>query len=153
MKDIYLKKEILGLIHLPVSMILIIAIFCFTQTSIAEELLRSDKSWDGGDIYYPEGEAEITSAILRLDDGETTRFHCHPVPALGYILKGNIEIETMDGKKNLFKKGEAAIEVMKTLHKGTAIGGPVEIIAFYAGAKTVPITVYLEDEAADKYCN
>ena len=82
----------------------------------AEELLKTSTSWDGGKIYYPKGEIEITSAILKLEEGQVSKYHCHPVPTFGYILKGNVEVETKDGKKVLLKEGESSVEVMKTIH-------------------------------------
>ena len=118
----------------------------------AEELLRSQTSWDGGEIEYPAGSAEITSFILRLDEGSVPKFHCHPVPTFGYVLQGEVEIETRDGKKTILKQGESAIEVMRTVHRGRAIGGPAEIVVFYAGAVDVPNTVFPADDPQGEYC-
>lgn len=118
----------------------------------AEDLLKSQTSWDGGDINYPAGQAEITSFILRLEEGGNPKFHCHPVPTFGYVLLGEVEIETADGKKTVLKAGESAIEVMRTVHRGRAIGGPAEIVVFYAGAVGVPNTVFPADDPQGKYC-
>ncbi len=153
MKKPYQQKEKSCPHAYPMTKIVFITLLYFAQQVIAEELLRSDTAWDGSSIVYPAGEPEITSAILRLDEGVTTQYHCHPVPALGYILKGNIEVERIDGQKIMFREGESAIEVMKTLHRGRAVGGPVEVIVFYAGAKNTPNTVYADDKAAKDYCN
>ncbi len=119
----------------------------------AEELLKTSTSWDGGKIRYPEGKIEIISVKLKLEEGQVSKYHCHPVPTFGYILKGNVEVETKDGKKVLLKEGESSVEVMKTIHRGKAVGGPVEIIVFYAGAKDVPNMVLPESEAGKVYCN
>ena len=120
---------------------------------VAEVLLRSQTSWDGGNINYPPGQAEITSFILRLEEKGTPRFHCHPVPTFGYVLLGNVEIETKEGKKTILRQGESAVEVMRTIHRGRALGGPAEIVVFYAGSNAMPNTVYPEDEEADEYCD
>ena len=117
-----------------------------------EVLLQSQTSWDGGKIAYPEGQAEITSFILRIEEGQTPRFHCHPVPTFGYVLKGTVEIETKDGNKTVLTQGESAIEVMRTVHRGRAVDGPVEIVVFYAGAVGVPNTVFPEDEHSEAHC-
>ena len=118
-----------------------------------EQLLKSTTSWDGGEISYPTGDAEITSIILRLEPGQTSKYHCHPIPTLGYVLKGEVEVETLDGKKIRLKKGDAAVEVMRTVHRGIAIDGPVEILVFYAGATNMPTTVLPNTEAAKTYCH
>lgn len=119
---------------------------------VAEDLLKSQTSWDGGEIKYPAGQAEITSFILRLEERGTPRFHCHPVPTFGYVLLGEVEIETRDGNKTILKQGESAIEVMRTVHRGRAIGGPAEIVVFYAGAVNVPNTVFPEDDPNGEFC-
>jgi quercetin dioxygenase-like cupin family protein len=118
-----------------------------------EELLRTTKTWNGGDIVYPAGKAEITSIKVTIEEGKTTPFHCHPVPTMGYILKGTVEVETKSGEKTLVSEGESMVEVLSTLHRGKAIGGPVEILVFYAGAESMPTTVLAADDPYGKYCN
>lgn len=120
--------------------------------AVAETLLQSTHSWDGGAISYPEGEAEISSVILRIEEGQEPPFHCHPVPTMGYVLRGVARLETQDGKTVTVREGQSVVEVMKTVHRGTAIEGPVEIVVFYAGARGLPVTVMPEDEAAQHHC-
>ena len=106
-----------------------------------DTLLESNTSWDGGAIAYPEGDARITSMILRLVPGKETPFHCHPVPTMGYVLSGSVEVTTEHGKTRRFDAGSALVEVMETAHRGRAVDGPVELLVFYAGAEGVPLTV------------
>ena len=81
-----------------------------------------------------------------------TKFHCHPVPTLGYILKGNLVVETKDGNKITLREGESIVEVMRTIHRGRAINGAVEIIVFYAGSTIMPNTVLPENDQDREYC-
>lgn len=118
----------------------------------AEPLLQSTRSWDGGAIAYPDGDAEITSVILRLEEGADPPFHCHPVPTMGYVLKGTAEIETAGGQTHRIGAGEALVEVMHTVHRGRAIGGPAEIVVFYAGAVGVPVTVMPGQDPEGQHC-
>lgn len=127
--------------------ILVCIVILCSPAALAEILLQSQTSWDGGEIYYPQGPAEITSKRLSLDPDKKALFHCHPVPSFGYILKGTVEVETLDGKKTLLKEGESVIEVMRTVHRGLAVGGPAEIIVFYAGAKGIPTTTLANAES------
>ena len=53
----------------------------------AEELLRTEQTWEGADIEYPTGTPEVTSIKLNIAEGELTPFHCHPVPTIGYVLQ------------------------------------------------------------------
>ncbi len=120
---------------------------------VAEEQLKTKTSWDGGAIKYPQGLAEITSVKLRIEENQMTKFHCHPVPTFGYILQGDLAVETKNGNKILLKEGESIVEVMRTIHRGRAVNGPVEVIVFYAGSTSMPNTVYPENDLNGKYCN
>ncbi len=42
---------------------------------------------------------------------------------------------------------------MRTVHKGTAIGGPVEIVVFYAGSVDLPNTVMMDDDLSHELCS
>ena len=133
--------------------LLINILLLITSTAHTTELLKTATTWEGETIRYPLGEAEVTSVRLKIAEGETTQFHCHPVPTLGYILAGTVEVETKHGKKKLIKEGESVIEVLRTVHRGKAIGGPVEIIVFYAGATDIPNTVFPENDQQHQYCD
>ena len=125
----------------------------FPNLVVAEKQLnKTQTSWDNGVIYYPKGQAEITSVKLRIEENQHTEFHCHPVPTFGYVLYGELVIETKEGKKIVLKKGESVVEVMRTIHRGQAINGPVELIVFYAGSTTVPNTVFPKNDIKKKYC-
>jgi quercetin dioxygenase-like cupin family protein len=134
------------------AVVLVFSIF-WVMSVRSEVLLQTATTWEGEDVVYPVGEPEITSVKLKVAAGETTAFHCHPVPTLGYILKGALEVETKDGKKVILKEGDSAVEVMRTVHRGTAIEGPAEVIVFYVGEKLVPNTVLPENDPDFKYCN
>ena len=116
-------------------------------------LLDTQTSWDGEAISYPAGQANITAVILRIEEGDEPPFHCHPVPTMGYVLQGEIEVETADGKTAIFKQGESVVEVMRTVHRGRALKSPVEIIVFYAGAENVPTTVLPADDPDQQHCD
>lgn len=136
-------KLCFGLLFLPSSITL----------AAVEQLLQTDKSWDGGSFSYPKGEPEVTSIKILLQEGEQTPFHCHPVPTLGYIAKGDVEVETIDGKKIVLKQGESAVEVMNTWHRGKAVSGDIELVVFYAGQKGLGNTVaYSDSKTPDSPC-
>lgn len=121
--------------------------------SQAEVLLKTKTSWDGGEIRYPKGEPEVTAIILRLDKEQISKYHCHPIPTLGYVLKGTVDVETKDGRKIRLSEGDAAVEVMRTMHRGIAVDGPVELVVFYAGAEGVPTTVLPDSRLAAIHCD
>lgn len=62
-------------------------------------------------------------------------------------------METKDGKKKMLHKGESVVEVLRTVHRGRAVGGPVEIVVFYIGAASMPHTVLPENDPDHEYCD
>lgn len=116
-------------------------------------LLRTGADWAGSDIVYPAGDAEVTAVILRIEEGETPPFHCHPVPTFGYVLRGVVEVQMRDGRTAVFREGQAVVEVMRSVHRGRALEAPVEILVFYAGAAEMPTTVLPEDDPQGAYCD
>jgi quercetin dioxygenase-like cupin family protein len=125
----------------------------FMTSVYADILLETSSTWEGGEIVYPKGEPEITSVVLRIGQGEVTQFHCHPVPTLGYILQGSLEVEQKSGKTARFNQGDSVVEVMRTVHRGRAITGLVEIVVFYVGEQSTPNTVLPENDPEFIYCD
>jgi len=109
-------------------------------------------SWEGGSFHYPAGDAEVTIVKLVINEGDEPPFHCHPVPTMGYVVKGELEVTTQDGKKKRFKQGDAVVEMMGTVHRGLPIKAPVELVVFYAGAQGVPTTVLPANDPDHEFC-
>lgn len=107
-----------------------------------ETILKTETSWDGQPLAYPEGQAEITGMMIEIAPGAETGWHSHPVPSFGILLEGELEVTLLNGQKKLIKAGDAIAEVVNTVHNGRNVGeGPVKILVFYAGAKDLPVTV------------
>jgi len=105
-------------------------------------LLKTETSWDGQPIVYPQGKAEITALQLEIAPGAETGWHLHPVPSFGMILEGELEVRLKDGKVNRLKAGDALVEVVNTLHNGRNVGkGPLKLVVFYAGTVGQTLTV------------
>ena len=134
-------------------LILPFLIFASSLLAQAEPLLRAGQSWDGGSIAYPGGAPEVTAAILSLEEGKAAPFHCHPVPTFGYVLSGTAVVETSKGDSVQLVPGQAVVEVMRTVHRGVAVGGPAQIMVFYAGAEGTPTTVLPQDDPEGVYCD
>lgn len=133
-----------------IGLLLLVSSFVMSAPKL---LLKSDQSWDGGSFSYPQGDAEITSVKLKLPAGKKAPFHCHPVPTMGYISKGKVQLETQAGQVKEYKEGDSVIEVMKTVHRGVSLKRSSEIIVFYAGALGIPTTVFPDDkDNFKKYC-
>ncbi len=122
------------------------------QPVSVERLLKSPTAWDGGAIEYPDGTPEITAYRIKIAKNKPLGFHCHPVPTMAYILSGVISVEKKGGETITFRQGDTLVEVMNSLHRGTALTPSVEIIVFYAGATHIPNTLFPEDQAFKEFC-
>ncbi len=142
------KKIIIGMISTGALLSALLGI----QLATATELLKTQTSWDGGGFHYPAGQPEITSFILSLEEGQQTPWHCHPVPTMGHVLEGSIEVESRSGQKIVLGQGESVAEVMGTLHRGKGLKGGVKIVVFYAGAINLPNTVLEGDKEHGQLC-
>jgi quercetin dioxygenase-like cupin family protein len=66
----------------------------------------------------------------------------HPVPSVGMLLEGQIEVNFRDGESKQLRTGEAAAEVVNVYHNGRNTGDvPARMIIFYAGEHGTPLTV------------
>lgn len=110
-----------------------------TQTDV---LAKSTSSWNGSKLpRYPQGIPEITVVRLRIAPGSELPLHKHPVINAAVLLQGELEVRTHDKVLRL-RSGEALVEVVNQWHSGKNIGTePADLIIFYAGTPTQPITL------------
>lgn len=112
-------------------------------------LLKTSASWDGKQIVYPTGPAELTALLVEIAPGGSTGWHAHPVPSFGYLIEGILEITLLDGRVKRLRAGEVLAEVVDTAHNGRAVGdAPVKIVVFYAGAAGRELTITQPDGPA-----
>lgn len=105
-------------------------------------LLKTTSSWNGKQIVYPEGQAEITGIMVEIAPGAELGWHEHPVPSFGMVLEGTLEVTLRSGEVKRLQSGEAVAEVIDTLHKSRNVGEqPVKILVFYAGAVGKPLVI------------
>ena len=111
------------------------------------QLLKTTSGWDGKQIIYPEGQAEMTALLIEIAPGESTGWHEHPVPSFAFVLDGTLEITLADGRLKRMQPGEALSEVTDTMHMGRALSKtPVKIVVFYAGSVGKALTVNQTNE-------
>ena len=108
----------------------------------ASVILKTDTSWDGKPIIYPEGKPELTGLIIEIAPGGETGWHLHPVSSFGLVLEGDLEVQLKSGALKRLKAGEALAEVINTLHNGRNLGStPVKLVVFYAGVVGQKLTI------------
>lgn len=115
-------------------------------------LAQSTEAWNGVEVEYPEGQAQITVSRVIIPKGASTPMHCHPVPLAGSVIKGKLKVATKVGEAATFEEGDGVVEVMNTWHQGTALED-TELIVVYAGALGLPTSVMEDgDPELTQYC-
>lgn len=98
-------------------------------------ILKTENSWDGKPIVYPEGKPEVTGMLIEIAPGGETGWHSHPVPSFALVLEGELEVQLKNGVVNRLKAGETLAETVNTLHNGRNVGSvPLKLVVFYTGA-------------------
>jgi len=106
------------------------------------QLLKTTTAWDGKQIVYPEGQAEMTALLIEIAPGESTGWHQHPVPSFAFLLEGTLEITLTDGRVKRMQAGEALSEVTDAMHIGRVLSkAPVKVVVFYASSVGKALTV------------
>jgi quercetin dioxygenase-like cupin family protein len=121
-----------------------ILVFAIDETPAVKvtQLLKTTSAWDGKQIVYPEGQAEMTALLIEIAPGESTGWHQHPVPSFAFLLEGTLEIILTDGRAKRMQPGTALSEVTDTMHLGRALSNtPVKIVVFYAGSAGKALTI------------
>lgn len=104
-------------------------------------LLKSGASWDGTPLQYPPGAPDINNVIVEIAVGAQTGWHRHPIPAMAYVLEGELELRLKDGKAHRVRAGESVMETVGTWHNGVNVGSvPVKLVAFFLGEEGGTLT-------------
>jgi quercetin dioxygenase-like cupin family protein len=107
----------------------------------AETLIQSTTSWDGAPYTtYPKGQPQLSVLKVTIPAHTAMPWHSHPTPNAGYILSGELTIETRDGVKKHFVAGQAVTETVHTVHRGVTGAKPAVLIVFYAGIPGMPLS-------------
>lgn len=114
-------------------------------------LLNTSTTWTGEPIEYMKTKTpEVRVQTVEFAPGAGTVWHYHPVPSYLYVLEGTFQVETGDGRLQQFTAGQAFVEVVNTLHRGTNVGNvPTKLVIFYTGDGS-PITVLTLDKDKGK---
>jgi quercetin dioxygenase-like cupin family protein len=105
-------------------------------------VLKTQQTWYGQDIAYPGGKAEVSGVVIELAPGGATGWHQHPVPSLGYVIEGELEVHFRNGDVKRLRAGESAAEAVNVMHNGVNAGDvPAKLVIFYLGTPGIPLTV------------
>ena len=86
---------------------------------------------------------QIQLVLVKFAPGEVSGAHRHPIPAIAYVLEGEIE-STFNGKVKKFKKGEAFFEDPNLLHAATknlSSTKPASLLVYFIGDQKKPFII------------
>jgi D-alanyl-D-alanine dipeptidase len=123
----------------------------FAQTT--EPLFSSSEDTLGNAVTYPDGTpAELTGSLVTMMPGDSTGWHLHPVPTVGYVLSGRLTVEYATGETRRFDTGEGFIEGQNIAHNGHNFGDqPLRIVAFQTSAPGLPATQTADPPRPDDF--
>ena len=105
-------------------------------------MLRSGKTAIDQSIVYPEGQAEVTVAIVTMKPGESTPWHTHDAPLIAHILEGELKVDYGPDGTRRFTQGDTFIEAFRSRHQGHNPGtADTRILVVFAGADGTANTV------------
>lgn len=77
------------------------------DTPVKTEILaQNTSSWDGTSYKaYPRDQPQITILKVTIPPHITLQWHTHPIPSAGFVLSGELTLETKDGKDDISSRG------------------------------------------------
>ena len=94
-------------------------------------------------IHYPAtGTAQVTSAVVTLEPGQSTGFHRHLTPMYGVVLEGTLTVDYGTEGERVFEAGDALMEAVNHRHEGRNDGDQtVRVLVVNMGAEGIENTV------------
>ena len=86
---------------------------------------------------------EVQIEVVTFPPGSASPAHRHPCPTFGYVLEGEIE-SVFEGKKHLFKRGDAFYEKTNGLHAVTRNNDPkksAKLLVFFINQPQKPNSI------------
>lgn len=104
-------------------------------------LVQSGETVIGQPIVYPAGTPQVTAAIVTMAPGDTTGWHTHEAPVVGYMLDGEISVDYGPDGTRVYRAGDAFLEAFQSEHDGKNTGTePARILMVVMGAEGVPLS-------------
>jgi quercetin dioxygenase-like cupin family protein len=86
------------------------------------EITRTATTAIGQRIELPSDRAEVIASIYTIAPGAALPVHKHRFPRYAYVLSGQVEVRTEDGKVFVYEPGAFIVEVVDVWHRGANVG-------------------------------
>jgi quercetin dioxygenase-like cupin family protein len=112
-----------------------------------QPLIETNLTVLGDTFSYPEGQAQLTAAIVTVPPGGKLPPHEHPVPVFAYMLQGELNVDYGSAGRRTYRKGAALVEAFQWAHDGHNGGrGTTRLLVVYASAVGIENSVPAELE-------
>ena len=144
-----IKEMIKEIRILIIALIVAMAVACNTnvvhnkQTIKTEKILETTTSWDGTTLPpYPTDQPKISILKISIPPAAKLPIHYHSIINCAVVIKGTLKVVKEDGQEIIISEGQAISEVINKYHYGiNETDKEVELIVFYAGDKTFPLSI------------
>ncbi len=110
------------------------------------EVLQTTRSWnDVPYTHYPSDVPQLTVVRFNIPPNSSLPWHTHDVPNAAYVISGALTVEDREtGRTLVVRAGEAFGESVGSVHRGYTEDLETEVIAIYAGAEGIPLSIPAE---------
>lgn len=110
------------------------------------EVLQTTRSWnDVPYTHYPSDTPQLTVVRFNIPPNSSLPWHTHDVPNAAYVISGALTVEDREtGRTLVVRTGEAFGESVGSVHRGFTEDLETEVIAIYAGAEGIPLSIPAE---------
>ena len=82
---------------------------------------------------------EVRVRTATIQPGAVGQWHTHPTPPIVYVVEGTLSVERKDGETVHTQAGQAVIEPVDTIIRGTNKGQtPVKLVIFQVSPPEIP---------------
>lgn len=136
------SQSMISKLAVTVTVVLASAASARTSYPPVDVLHQSETTVIGQQIVYPKGAAQITVAIVTMEQGQVTGWHRHLAPETAQILEGELTVDYGPAGKRVYRKGDTLVEALGSRHNGENTGsGIARILVVFSGAVGTPNTV------------
>ncbi|MDQ0011419.1 quercetin dioxygenase-like cupin family protein [Luteibacter jiangsuensis] len=88
-----------------------------------------------------DGQPEMRMLRISIEPGASLPWHRHTVPEAGYLLEGELRLETLEGTSRVMRPGDSIVGGSDVMRGGTAGPKGATVVVFYADTGGDPLTV------------
>ena len=90
---------------------------------------------------FLDGHPQVRMLRISIEPGAMLPRHPHMLPNAGYLLEGELRVETREGTSLVMRPGDSVAGSREAVRRGTAGPEGATILMFYANTQGLPVTL------------